>query len=161
MQKKGKEENISRVKLLRVWHYLQANEMADLAGITYRAYQKFEKDEPSLQIDRLLIWADTFGVTLDWLSGRLEAKYSEDAMSYCEEKVEAKLKALAAKHEFDVPSRYKNKNTRRSSYDLETRANIVSYVNLIEYFSKQDTDRSHFLMKEELMKLQDNLTRTK
>jgi len=161
MQKKVGKENISRVKLLRVWHYLQANEMADLAGITYRAYQKFEKDEPSLQLNRLIVWADTFGVTLDWLSGRLDNMYSEDVMSYCEEKMEAKLKSLAAKHELDVPSRYKNKNMRKSSYDLETRRIIVSYVNLIEYFSKQNTDRSHFLMEEELMKLQDNFTRLK
>lgn len=61
-----------RLKYLRKLHMIPQKNLAEYLGISVSAYQYYEagKNEPS--IERLIMLADLFGVSLDYLVGRTE-----------------------------------------------------------------------------------------
>ena len=61
---------IKRLKLLRKIRGLKQEDVADYVGIKRNTYSNWEngKTEPSLS--KLLLLADLFDVSLDWLFGR-------------------------------------------------------------------------------------------
>ncbi|PKR83062.1 helix-turn-helix domain-containing protein [Heyndrickxia camelliae] len=59
-----------RIKTLRTQHNLKQSDIADLISVTLRQVQRYEKDESDMPLSKLLILADYFNVTLDYLVGR-------------------------------------------------------------------------------------------
>lgn len=61
-----------RLKYLRKLHMIPQKNLAEYLGISVSAYQYYEagKNEPNIQ--KLIMLADLFGVSLDYLVGRTE-----------------------------------------------------------------------------------------
>ncbi len=63
-----------RLKELRKTRKLKQSDMAELLGCTISNYQKMEYGEINLPCISLMILADYFGVTTDYLLGRTEER---------------------------------------------------------------------------------------
>ena len=62
-----------RLKELRLSHNLKQTDMAKLLEINERNYQRYEGNNPSLpKINNLIILADYFNVSIDYLLGRTD-----------------------------------------------------------------------------------------
>lgn len=59
-----------RLREERMSRNLYQREMADLAGITLRAYQLYEQGKTEPKIDILISFADALDVSIDYLVGR-------------------------------------------------------------------------------------------
>ena len=63
-----------RLKALRKEKHMKQKEMAELLGITSSHYQKIEYGQINVPSTHLMILADYFGVTTDYLLGRSEER---------------------------------------------------------------------------------------
>ena len=61
-----------RLEELRRENRLTQQHMADLLGIKQPSYARYEDGSCEPNLERLVIIADTFGVTVDYLLGRKE-----------------------------------------------------------------------------------------
>ena len=59
-----------RLRLLRSSKNLMAKDVANVLGITYRNYQRYENGAADPALSKMLVLADYFGVSLDYLIGR-------------------------------------------------------------------------------------------
>ena len=62
----------NNIKKLRLAHNEMAKNIAELLGISYRNYQRYEKGEMDIPLSKLLILADYYDVSLDYLLGRTD-----------------------------------------------------------------------------------------
>ena len=74
--KKGLEIFASRLKALRLEKGLKQSEMGDFLGCSMRNYHRLEHGEINVPATTLMILADYFGVTTDYLLGRSEDRGS-------------------------------------------------------------------------------------
>lgn len=63
-----------RLKLLRAEHRYYQRELADLLGISLRAYQFYEDGTNEPKLKSLVALADFYGVTTDYLLGRTDQR---------------------------------------------------------------------------------------
>lgn len=61
----------ARLKIARKSKKLKQREIADCLSMTERAYRAWEGGSREPSIDKLIVLADYFDVTLDWLCGRV------------------------------------------------------------------------------------------
>ncbi|KYD11407.1 hypothetical protein B4102_2135 [Heyndrickxia sporothermodurans] len=64
----------TRIKELRELHNLKQSDVAGLIKVTVRQLQRYEKDESDMPLSKLMILADYFKVSLDYLVGRSQKK---------------------------------------------------------------------------------------
>ena len=72
--KKGLENFAIRLKDLRVEKGLKQSEMGDFLGCSLRNYHRLEHGEITVPATTLMILADYFDVTTDYLLGRSEER---------------------------------------------------------------------------------------
>ena len=70
--KKGLEIFSMRLKALRIAKGITQAEMGELLGCSDRNYQRIEYGETNVPATTLMVLADYFGVTTDYLLGRSE-----------------------------------------------------------------------------------------
>ena len=63
-----------RLKLLRKEHRYYQRELAELLGVTLRAYQFYEDGTNEPKLKSLIMLADYYGVTTDYLLGRTDKR---------------------------------------------------------------------------------------
>lgn len=63
-----------RLRDLREDNDLTLQEVAKLIGTSYQYYQKYEKGTQSITIERMIILADYYKVSLDYINGRTNDK---------------------------------------------------------------------------------------
>jgi len=63
-----------RVKMLRKERGLKQREAADICGLGLRGYQQYEYGESYPDVPKLLILADFYNVSLDYLMGRTDKR---------------------------------------------------------------------------------------
>ena len=61
-----------RLKLLRAEKGFNQVQAADALGMPHRSYQRLESDGAKTHYDTLLLIADFYDVSVDWLMGRTE-----------------------------------------------------------------------------------------
>lgn len=59
-----------RIKELRQKHNVSQQELADLLGVSTRAWRFYESGEREPNMARLILLADYFNISLDYLLGR-------------------------------------------------------------------------------------------
>ncbi|MDR2654464.1 MAG: helix-turn-helix domain-containing protein [Oscillospiraceae bacterium] len=59
-----------RLRSLRLIKKVMAKEVAEMLGVTYRNYQRYERGEIEPNIQGLVALADLFNVSTDYLLGR-------------------------------------------------------------------------------------------
>lgn len=60
----------SRIIELRTVHNLKQTDIANLISISLRQEQRYEKDDSDMPSSKLIILADYFNVSIDYLVGR-------------------------------------------------------------------------------------------
>lgn len=68
----------SRLKAARQNAHETQQSAADTFGISLRGYCRWEKGEREPNYSILIAIADHYGVTTDWLLGRIDAKFSDE-----------------------------------------------------------------------------------
>ena len=63
-----------RLKLLRKERKVQQKELAELLGLSVRGYQFYESEVNEPNIKMLIILADFYNVTIDYLVGRSDQR---------------------------------------------------------------------------------------
>ena len=61
-----------RLKDLREDHDLTQKQIADIIGTSQSYYAQYENGHRQITVDRLIILADLYGVSLDYLAGRTD-----------------------------------------------------------------------------------------
>ena len=59
-----------RLREMRLKNNIMAKSMAELLGVSYRNYQRYEKGEIDITLTKLNVLAKFFDVSLDYMSGR-------------------------------------------------------------------------------------------
>ena len=59
-----------RLREMRLKNNIMAKSMAELLGVSYRNYQRYEKGEIDITLSKLNVLAKFFDVSLDYMSGR-------------------------------------------------------------------------------------------
>ena len=72
--KEGLEKFSARLKALRIEKGMKQSEMGDFLGCSERNYQRIEYGETNVPATTLILLADYFGVTIDYLLGRSEER---------------------------------------------------------------------------------------
>ena len=79
--------------------------------------------------DKLVLLADMYAVSLDWLLGRSDVIYSHDVLASVEEKyVIGFLQAI-----YKIPLEYKDIVKRNACYSFGVRANIITLTIMSQY----------------------------
>lgn len=128
----------NNLKLLRQTYELSAAELSNRLGFKYGStIIEFEKQKTTPSFSTFIELASFFGVTLDWLVGRSEIIYMEEAIEKSEARVTQRIYEMA--EELDGHSladgfapylkqffpEYYDCEKRKVYYSLSVRANIV------------------------------------
>ena len=70
-----------RLKVLRTSRGKTQQEIASLLSISRSAYTLYESEKRQLSYEALLLLADLYGVSLDYLFGRTEVQTSQQALT--------------------------------------------------------------------------------
>ena len=73
-----------RLKELRMTRRMYQKNIADMLQIDRSTYAKYETGDSEPPLATLITLADFYGVTLDYLAGRDEVKFSPEAMDLIE-----------------------------------------------------------------------------
>lgn len=71
-----REIMFKRIRALRKREHYTQTEMADRLGISRRTYANYERGIHAMPVEVLVVIADLFGTSLDYLTGR-NASFSE------------------------------------------------------------------------------------
>lgn len=74
------EQLADRIKILRSQQGLTQQEMADLSGISRVALARYENQTRLPTVEKMIMLADFFGVTVDYLIGRVNQEQKESAV---------------------------------------------------------------------------------
>jgi len=157
--------SINTFRQIRDKYDLQAKNMADIVGIAYRNYQNYENGSVT-PFKKLCIIADFFAVSLDWLVGRSSDAYNDSVISL----LESNCKYNRPNHKSDgwfldrynmyalkwkdLHKDYLNEKRRKEKFTLEARAEILTYINLLDFYSRfeeEDFEHTPIIMPKENM----------
>ncbi|WP_346683193.1 helix-turn-helix domain-containing protein [Megasphaera stantonii] len=117
-----------RFTLLKTTYNLSYTELAELTGMknktTVNDWVKSKKSFPNEAV--LVLIADLFGVSVDWLLGRIDFPYSNLILKSLETKHVIPILQMTA---LPIPTYYENETERIKNYSLGIRANIVFLCN--------------------------------
>ena len=65
-----------RLKELRIEKNLLQTDMAALLSVSLRQYQRYEKDKSDMYLSNVILLADYFDVSLDYIAGRSDNRNS-------------------------------------------------------------------------------------
>ena len=66
----------NKLKIIRLRHSILSKYVAQILGIQYRNYQRYENGELDLQMRKIKVLCDLFGISADWLLDINEEIYS-------------------------------------------------------------------------------------
>ena len=137
-----------RIKLLRTSHQLQAKQMAELFGISYRNYQKYEGSATSIDSLKFVFLSRYFGVSANWLIGLTDEPYEKSLLEQLEKEIwhindkgDLELRGYGKLYGQQVNAvfypfkgmkiidEYSNPNKRDKIYSPEVRGNIIFLLN--------------------------------
>ena len=149
-------DNISPLEELRKHFPVKSEEMAQIASTQYQNYRKYERklqaadstSRTTVNIDMLVKWADFFAVSFDWLLGRTDNPYNDSILLSLEtsckflQKNKLNLASLltnrkAVTSSIAIPKKYMDPASRQKNYTQNTRARIITYINLLRFFNEK------------------------
>lgn len=117
-----------RFTLLKTTYNLSYTELAELTGMknktTVNDWVKSKKSFPNEAV--LVLISDLFGVSIDWLLGRIDFPYSNLILKSLETKHVLPILQMAT---LPIPTYYENETERIKNYSLGIRANILFLCN--------------------------------
>jgi transcriptional regulator with XRE-family HTH domain len=70
MQNETREVMYKRIRALRKREHYTQYDMAEMLGISRRTYANYERGIHAMPVEALIVIADLFGTSLDYLTGR-------------------------------------------------------------------------------------------
>ena len=143
------------LKKLRIAHNLNGELMSKLIGMNSKgSFSKLEnaKNQPSFQT--LINVAKVFAVDLDWLVGRIDKPYQEELIESEERDLFPLITQMPDGYALEIvpynqvvsiPKDYTDLNSRRQTYSLPLRANIIYLAHLLSYLIKTNPDTLDYL----------------
>ncbi len=144
----AKDVFAQRFSLLRSVYKLKYKDLANVLGINANSITEWAVSKRNFpNPDKLVLVANLYGVSLDWLLGRTKNIYNNDVLLALEEK--DTLSILRGVYQQLLPNEYENTELRQSEYPLGIRANIVtlaysslySAINLVlgkDFYKRED-----------------------
>lgn len=142
------DKTYKRIKLLRTAHCLQGKQLADLFGIAYRNYLKYENGGVSIDSSRFVYLSRYFGVSANWLLGITDQPYEKSLLEQLEKEIwhindkgDLELRGYGKLYGQQVNAvfypfkgmkiidEYSNPNKRDKIYSPEVRGNIIFLLN--------------------------------
>ena len=142
------DKTYKRIKLLRTAHCLQGKQVADLFGIAYRNYLKYENGGVSVDSSRFVYLSRYFGVSANWLLGITDQPYEKTLLEQLEKEIwhindegDLELRGYGKLYGQQVNAifypfkgtkiidEYSNPNKRDKIYSPEVRGNIIFLLN--------------------------------
>ncbi|WP_110954727.1 helix-turn-helix domain-containing protein [Anaerosinus massiliensis] len=121
-----------RLNLSKVTHNLTNTRLAALLGLKSRtSINDFESQRSLPSADILYDLSDLFGISIDWLTGRIDDPYNNEMLLKLEEQ---HLQNFLSKKAIFIPTNYQDPSTRINLYSLEVRANIVFLFSYVQRF---------------------------
>lgn len=143
------------IKLLRTSHGLTSKQMAQfigLGGAGSLSTIENEKNPPSFKT--MWMVAKLFAVDLEWMIGRVSYPYREEIIESEERDLfplitqmpdGSALEIVPYKQMVNIPQDYTDLNSRRQTYSLPLRANIIYIAHLLSYLIKADSDALNYI----------------
>ena len=123
-----KDFGLRHIELVKHCNYLRNTKISQ----STLSFWENLKTTPS--IDSLQVVADVFGVTIDWLIGRSEEKYTESILLRLEPKffpICVSLNEKEIKLPVVLPTDYMDLPKRRKLYSLQQRANVIFMLRVL------------------------------
>ena len=119
-----------RFSLLRSVHRQTYKELSDVLWLSSNSINEWTLSKNNFpNPDKLVLLANMYGVSVDWLLGRTDTLYIHEIMAPIEDSfVLGLLKAV-----FEIPEVYRDAADRKNAYSLGVRANIITLVFTSQY----------------------------
>lgn len=119
-----------RFSLLRSVHRQTYKELSDVLWLSSNSINEWTLSKNNFpNPDTLVLLANMYGVSVDWLLGRTDTLYIHEIMAPIEDSfVLGLLKTV-----FEIPEAYRDAADRKNAYSLGVRANIITLVFTSQY----------------------------
>ena len=119
-----------RFSLLRSVHRQTYKELGDVLWLSSNSINEWTLSKNNFpNPDKLVLLANLYGVSVDWLLGRTDTLYVHDIIASVEDSFVINLLASV----YDIPESYRELAGRKASYSLGVRANIITLVITSQY----------------------------
>ena len=119
----------NKLKIIRLRHSILSKYVAQILGIQYRNYQRYENGELDLQMRKIKVLCDLFGISADWLLDINEEIYSHKLIAKRE------YELMPTFMELPLPTVLKHIyfNKREEFYSLEDRAKLICLIQCVDF----------------------------
>lgn len=123
-----------RLRKLRLLHNIPVKDFANILNMQPRNYQRYEKGEIDPPLSKILLIANVYAVSIDWLTGISNTPYSNDILLHYETKATVNgATTFGVGAGILIPQRYYIEENRIKNYTLPIRANIITLMGLYGY----------------------------
>lgn len=134
-----------RFKELRLYYGLSLNDLAIMLNVASNTVvSKWERCLNWPNMETLIKVSNFFAVSMDWLVGNSDFKYSDKKIN----ELEAEFDDTFLVSKIAFPEDYKNVESRKEKYSLKQRAEVHTFLHILQF------KWMHFL-RNELVKLED------
>lgn len=119
-----------RFSLLKDTYHNTYKDISYVLGVNSNTVTEWAKSRRNFpDPDKLLVLADIYGVSIDWLFARTNIVYDEEVLSRIEDKHTIDMLSSV----IDIPDAYRNINERKHNYSKGVRGNIIAITFVTQY----------------------------
>lgn len=119
-----------RFTLLRNTYRNTYKELGYILGVNSNSITEWAKSRRNFpDPDKLMLLADIYGVSIDWLLGRTNAVYNDEILARIENTQTINMLAPI----IDIPNVYLDGNERKRNYSMGVRANIITLTYVTQF----------------------------
>lgn len=133
-----------RLKELRLYYGLTLNELASLLNQnSHSVVIRWESQKNWPTMGTIIKITNLFAVSMDWIVGNSEEKYLDKKI----DSLEAELNDIFLVSKIVFPEDYKNVESRKEKYSLKQRAEIYTYLYILQFEWKRYLETEHIEVK--------------
>ncbi len=133
----------NKLRKLRLLHNIPVKNFASMLNMQPRNYQRYEKNEIDPPLSKILLIANIYAVSIDWLTGISNSPYNSDILLHYETKATVNnTTTFGVGVGILIPKKYYVEEERIKNYSLPIRANIITLMGLygyLLYFPDEET----------------------
>ncbi|MBO5638172.1 MAG: helix-turn-helix transcriptional regulator [Acidaminococcaceae bacterium] len=119
-----------RFTLLRNTYHNTYKELGYILGVNSNSITEWAKSRRNFpDPDKLLVLADIYGVSIDWLFGRTNIVYNDSILTRIEDTHTINMLSPV----IDIPNTYLNINERKHNYSKGVRGNIIAITYVTQF----------------------------
>lgn len=123
-----------KLRKLRLLHNIPVKDFANMLNMQPRNYQRYEKNEIDPPLSKILLIANIYAVSIDWLTGISNTPYNSEILLHYETKATVNgATTFGVGIGILIPKKYYIEKERTQNYTLTIRANILTLMGLYGY----------------------------